>query len=105
MKLSACTRRPHICPHRAAIISAEQQLFQTGPWSFYSQIHIYNHKFRAEVQALHILYIYILFSFILFFVIFFKRLVKAAGVCCLGGRLSCKVLWEILDIPPASKVS
>ena len=26
----------------------------------------------------------------------YKNLVKEAGLCCLGGRLSCKVLWETL---------
>ena len=25
-----------------------------------------------------------------------KHIAKAAGVCCLGGRLSCKVMWETL---------
>ena len=28
-------------------------------------------------------------------------IVKAAGVCCLGSRLSCKVLWETLGTYPS----
>ena len=48
-------------------------------------------RFRA---AADVGWIYLFYLFI--YIYFLKTLVKAAGVCCLGGRLSCKVLWETL---------